>query len=48
MNIILFIKYINHIYFSGGDCIKDSQIQNCITHAKKRAKVIHKLIETAQ
>lgn len=33
--------------FSGGESIKDNQIQNCVTYAKKRAKTIHELIKKA-
>lgn len=36
------------LLFSGGDFIKDNQILNCVSHAKKRANTIHKLIKTAQ
>jgi len=32
----------------GGDFIKDNQIQNCVAHAKTRAKTIHKLINAAK
>jgi len=37
-----------HLLFSGGDFINDGQIRNCVTHAKNRAKIIHKLIQVAK
>jgi len=32
----------------GGNVIKDGQIRNCVTHAKKRAKLIYGLIQAAK
>lgn len=36
------------LLISGGNYIKDNQIQSCVKYAKIRAKTVHELIKSVQ